>query len=146
MASSERSSSRPIAVLAGALVALAACAPAMEVATSFPNPIAVALSPFEAPRDPTHLVGHSGREVAGWLGEPVLKRRDPPAELWQYRAEGCTVDFFLYGPGGRKDDMENALLSVSHVEIRPRGADRASCMKVIRAARNAPSASSSPAR
>ena len=121
------------AVAAGTLALLAACAPAMEttrgVTESFPNPLAVITSPFAPPDEPKALIGHSGREVAGWLGEPHLKRRDPPAQMWQYRSPSCVLDFFLYArPGG--DDLAH---EVSHVEIRPREANARACLSAIRA-------------
>ncbi len=113
--------------LAAALAGLSACAPALDAAldaaSSFPNPIAVVAAPFAPPQEPGALVGHSGREVAGWLGEPQLKRRDPPAEMWQYRTQACVVDFFLYGDA----------LAVSHVEMRPREASARACLSAIRA-------------
>ena len=120
------------------LAVLAACAPAMDTARnvtgSFPNPLAVVTAPFAPPDDPKALIGHSGREVAGWLGEPQLKRRDPPAQMWQYRTPACVVDFFLYGAtasnGATQDD---AALSVSHVEVRPREANARACLSAIRA-------------
>lgn len=128
-----RARSMRLAAVAGAAAVLSACAPAMDaaldVATSFPNPVAVAVAPFAPPADPKALIGHSGREVEGWLGEPQLKRRDPPAEMWQYRAPACVVDFFLYGDKAPNDSA----ISVSHVEIRPREADARACLSAIRA-------------
>ena len=121
------------AASAAALTALAACAPAMDTArtvtSGFPNPLAVVTAPFAPPEEPGALIGHSGREVAGWLGEPQLKRRDPPAQMWQYRTPACVVDFFLYGAAGADD----AAHEVSHVEIRPREANAGACLSAIRA-------------
>lgn len=120
--------------VAGALAILSACAPAMDAAldaaTRFPNPVAVAVAPFAPPADAAALIGHSGREVEGWLGEPRLKRRDPPAEIWQYRDPSCVVDFFLYSDTSMPD---GTAISVSHVEVRPREADARACFSAIRA-------------
>jgi len=55
----------------------------------------------------------------------VADARDPPAELWQYRADRCALDLFLYA--GRDDT-----LTVTHAEIRPRQAPFAECLQRIR--------------
>jgi hypothetical protein len=34
------------------------------------------------------------------LGEPDFTRRDPPAEIWQYRGPNCVLDLFLYPEDG----------------------------------------------
>jgi hypothetical protein len=34
------------------------------------------------------------------LGEPDFTRRDPPAEIWQYRGATCVLDIFLYPEAG----------------------------------------------
>jgi hypothetical protein len=57
------------------------------------------------------LVGRDAREVVELLGEPGLKRRDPPAEMWQYRAGPCVLDLFLYADKG-------SALTVAHAEVR----------------------------
>jgi hypothetical protein len=108
---------RGAAVAAVALIA-AACA---EIPPSAPAPdsgqAALPASRPEtpapaSPADATAFVGRGAREVAELLGEPQLKRRDPPAELWQYRAGPCVLDLFLYAG---KDD---STLTVAHVEMR----------------------------
>jgi len=42
------------------------------------------------------LMGLSSSRVAELLGQPSLRRRDWPADLWQYEAEGCVVDIVFY--------------------------------------------------
>lgn len=65
--------------------------------------------PFEAARE---LVGRSGDDVAALLGPPGFRRRDGPAEVWQYRGRACLLDVFLYdGRKGRR---------VAYAEIRRR--------------------------
>ena len=49
------------------------------------------------------------------MGQPRFKRRDDPAEIWQYRTDACALDFFLYRS---KDDPA---YRVRHVEARGRG-------------------------
>lgn len=45
------------------------------------------------------FMNKTGTEIAGVFGEPGFVRRDPPAEMWQYRAAECTLDLFLYDDG-----------------------------------------------
>ncbi|MEK7246572.1 MAG: hypothetical protein AAB223_11195 [Pseudomonadota bacterium] len=68
--------------------------------------------PETPPADASALVGRDARAVAELLGEPQLKRRDPPAELWQYRAGPCVLDLFLYA------DKAGSAATVTHVEMR----------------------------
>ncbi len=42
----------------------------------------------------------SGVEITEILGKPGFVRKDPPAELWQYRTGRCTLDLFFYDEGG----------------------------------------------
>ncbi|WP_189049877.1 hypothetical protein [Aliidongia dinghuensis] len=45
----------------------------------------------------------SDRQLVQRLGTPDFTRRDPPAEIWQYRSASCVLDVFLYpGDGGLK--------------------------------------------
>lgn len=48
---------------------------------------------------PTELVGLNKENVQDLLGEPQLIRRDGPAEVWQYTANACILDLFLYEVG-----------------------------------------------
>ncbi|MCC7165958.1 MAG: hypothetical protein IT565_00145 [Rhodospirillales bacterium] len=51
-------------------------------------------SPAPAP-NPEELVGLASREVAELLGFPQLRRRESPAELWQYANQSCILDLFF---------------------------------------------------
>lgn len=64
------------------------------------------------PRDPApeRLVGLTGVDIHKMLGIPDFKRRDLPAQIWQYRRDGCMLDVFLY--------QENDAYVVRHVEAR----------------------------
>lgn len=44
----------------------------------------------------TRLKGLNPVQVKAILGVPGFTRRDNPAEIWQYRAQGCTLDVFFY--------------------------------------------------
>ena len=58
------------------------------------------------------LAGLEADEVSELLGPPNFERSEPPAKIWQYRAEKCVVDVFLYDDDGD--------LSVDFVEVRGR--------------------------
>lgn len=62
--------------------------------------------------DPKQLYGLDGQKVANLLGPAGFVRRDGPAEVWQYRAEACVLDVYLYREAGR--------LTVAHVDLRKR--------------------------
>jgi hypothetical protein len=62
---------------------------------------------------PAALKGMSGAALTHVLGKPSFVRRDPPAEIWQYRVKACTLDLFLYEERGR--------LSVAHYAVRVPG-------------------------
>ena len=42
------------------------------------------------------LAGLRQPEILAMLGKPDLKRDEPPAELWQYRAADCVLNLFFY--------------------------------------------------
>ena len=62
--------------------------------------------------DPDEFVGYSPERVLPILGAPDFVRRDGTAQVWQYRAENCVLDLFLYGAAGES--------RVKHVELRER--------------------------
>ncbi len=86
-------------------------APTAEVeAGTLEAPVA-ALPPVND--DPDQFLGSSGSDIAAVLGEPGLRRKEGPAEIWQYRGRNCVLDLFLYLP-------ENGTGSarVDYVELR----------------------------
>jgi hypothetical protein len=104
----------PALALAGAL-ALGACAapvaPGMTAlappsaaetgsAAATPLPMAAALRPQLAVAQLASLKDLSQAEIVARLGTPDTTRRDPPAEIWQYRGAACVLDVFLYPEGG----------------------------------------------
>jgi hypothetical protein len=62
--------------------------------------------------DPKQLFGLDAHKVAALLGPANFVRRDGPAEVWQYRADACVLDVYLY--------REEAGLTVAHVDLRKR--------------------------
>lgn len=66
------------------------------------------------------LVGLDDAALLLLLGDPALKRREPPAEVWRYSGQDCTLHLFLYkGAAGT--------YRVVHAEARPLG-DRGACL------------------
>ncbi len=62
--------------------------------------------------DPEEFIGYGPQRLLPIMGAPDFVRRDGPAQIWQYRAENCVLDLFLYG---QNDDSQ-----VRHVELRER--------------------------
>ena len=50
--------------------------------------------------NPDRLMGLDRIGIDSLLGRPDLIRREPPAEIWQYRGESCVFDVFLYEQAG----------------------------------------------
>jgi hypothetical protein len=46
--------------------------------------------------DPARIMGLGAEQLTELLGRPELTRREPPAEIWQYRGQSCVFDVFLY--------------------------------------------------
>lgn len=57
------------------------------------------------------LIGLDSDEIGDLMGTPGLERAEPPALIWQYRHQLCTVDIFMFDDGGGA--------TVDHVEVRP---------------------------
>ena len=57
------------------------------------------------------LIGLDSDEINDLMGTPSLERAEPPALIWQYRHQVCTVDIFMFDDGGGS--------TVDHVEVRP---------------------------
>ena len=70
--------------------------------------------PDRAPA-PRTLLGLEHHQVMALLGEPSFKRRDDPAQIWQYRDSICILDVFLYRPQG------GGAYRVTYVEVRGHG-------------------------
>jgi len=66
--------------------------------------------------DPQQLMGIGPGALSAVLGDPELVRREAPAEIWQYRNDGCVLDVFLYDTDGRR--------TVTYVEARDGDAQR----------------------
>ncbi len=66
--------------------------------------------PLEPVPELGSLMGLAVPEIIALLGNPQFQRMDAPAELWQYRQNGCILDLFLY--------PSSAGLAVNHLETR----------------------------
>lgn len=62
--------------------------------------------------DVSELIGLERQQLQARLGDPALRRRDAPAEIWQYRSSLCVLDLFLYRDG--------QAVRVTNAEFRPR--------------------------
>jgi hypothetical protein len=85
-----------------------------------PAPSAAATGSKRPLLDVTQLGGLqtlSPQALIARLGEPDFTRRDPPAEIWQYRGSTCVLDLCLYPEDGE--------LHVLHAATRDRDRVRA---------------------
>lgn len=62
--------------------------------TAHASPAAPSLT--DLARGPQRFEGLEGKTVLAALGDPNFRRRDKPAEVWQYYGPGCILDLFLY--------------------------------------------------
>ena len=61
--------------------------------------------PATAPADRVPLTlqdlkGRTAHELTALLGEPKLRLRDGPAQVWQYAGQGCVLHLYLYQEDG----------------------------------------------
>lgn len=89
---------------AGPAASAGADAETRQAARSEPTPV---------DDNPRQLVGLGPSSLSERLGSPGFVRRDGPAEVWQYTAEACILDVFLY--------REGEALTVFYVALRGRG-------------------------
>ncbi|MBV5324799.1 MAG: hypothetical protein J0626_05755, partial [Rhodospirillaceae bacterium] len=70
---------------------------------------------------PETLKGLSAAQAESELGQPSFRRRDPPAEIWQYRVRSCTLDLFLYEEGDTRVVNHFAVRTPGGTAISDRG-------------------------
>jgi len=106
-------------VLGVAAILVAACTPSAPVRTPTyqpsygtnatspdtreTSPLPVPTAPAPAPPqtfNPSTLIGLDGDQVEQLLGAATLRRREPPAQVWQYPGQGCVLHLFLYEKDG----------------------------------------------
>ncbi len=90
--------SRPMAP-AGTATPAAPATPAPGLAAMpVPAPAAPPGRRWSKAPKPSAIIDHPGATVQTLLGDPALRRREPPAEVWQYSGAGCVLDITFY-PG-----------------------------------------------
>jgi len=108
---------RPAAPLAAGPVAPAPpfppSAPASPPAAALHRVATSGAAPGPTPGAAGGLLGAGPDALRRWLGEPMLRRREGPAEVWLYAGPACALDLVLYdAPGG---------LRVAHAAARANG-------------------------
>jgi hypothetical protein len=101
-AGGERQHAAAVAVPIPPAVALALPPLQAEPAVASQTTVSAPIVPVAAPADAAlpRLTGRTRADLAGLLGTPDFVRRDPPAEIWQYRSADCVLDLFLYPEAG----------------------------------------------
>ncbi len=110
-----------LAACAGEMTAPGPSAPADGTSQADPHPDTFELPGEGEPEIPDiaaeELLGLQGEELAALLGEPMQRRSEVPAEIWQYRTDTCVVDVVFY--------EVDASARVDYVEARDRTAEPA---------------------
>ncbi len=65
--------------------------------------------------EPGRLKGLTPLQVREVLGQPGFQLRDAPAEIWQYRGHGCTLDLYIYDLGNGQSVEHWAVRSPARV-------------------------------
>jgi hypothetical protein len=113
----------------------AAPAASSPAATATPSPTAQpAATTASATAGTTHskdLMGLGPDELQHLFGHPQLVRDETGAEVWQYRAEACVLDLYLY-----PQESAGTALRVTYLEARDRSAASLAtdpCVSALRA-------------
>lgn len=102
-----------LVILGGLLSACVAPAPPPSAAAISSIEPGTGVRPTDLPASQIDTLEHlSAPALLARLGPPDFTRRDPPAELWQYRGATCVLDLFLYPEAGT--------MTVSHAQTRGR--------------------------
>jgi len=104
----------PTPAAAATIAATEAAATPAEPRAAPAETATAAPAPEKRQPEPVSLAGLDEGQLSGLLGAPRFKRRDDPAQIWQYRNESCALDVFLYKT--RKDGP----FTVLHFETRGR--------------------------
>jgi len=65
------------------------------------------------------LLGKDFEKIFSLLGRPVLKRHEPPAEVWQYRSEKCIFDIVFYSNNSLNKSPETKYFEARNYQARP---------------------------
>ncbi|MFQ5785428.1 MAG: hypothetical protein ACE5H8_11490 [Alphaproteobacteria bacterium] len=86
--------------------------PAAEIARLTPPEAPPTEAPPAVDDDPEQIMGLDHDALEALLGAPGFLRDEAPAQVWQYRGEGCVLDVYLYTDGA------DAPYRVEYYEIR----------------------------
>ena len=88
-----------------------------ELAVQILPPASVSGKTASSPPAPdiSKLIGLDSNGLNHLLGKPLLVRREPKAEVWQYRTATCVLHLFLY-----RDALNKLPYRVVHVEANHR--------------------------
>ncbi len=114
---------------ASPMPAPARAAPRPTMAATPARPRTFEDAPGTRPLAAAQLLGAAPEALRRWLGEPVLRRPEGPAEIWLYAGQDCALDLVLYREGGQ--------LRVAHAAARANGAaaqTEGACLRQISAA------------
>ena len=73
-----------------------------------------------AAADPDSLIGLAPQQIGETLGVPELQRREPPAEVWQYRTRTCVFDLYIYEEDGARQAVHYTARSRTNGAVRRR--------------------------
>jgi len=119
-----------VAVLgAGLLVAACSSGPAATTPqasatpTVLPTPAALGHPPAVNTPAVSKFNGLAPAQVAALIGNPDLRRVDPPAEVWQYRSADCVLELYFYDSG----NSTRVVYAETRSRTPRRGPDAVSC-------------------
>ncbi len=72
-----------------------------------------------ATADPDSLIGLAPQQIGETLGVPELQRREPPAEVWQYRTRTCVFDLYIYEEDGARQAVHYTARSRTNGTVDP---------------------------
>lgn len=106
--------------------------PREPVSAPVPPPVATAPQAPTAPASSAGIVGMTSETLRAAWGEPSLKRTETGAEMWQYGGRGnCTLLVYFYANA-------SSVMTVTHAEAVPGGADEAALSNCAKAAGKPP--------
>ncbi|MDE2166220.1 MAG: hypothetical protein KGJ66_07770 [Alphaproteobacteria bacterium] len=93
----------PAMLVAGLLLAACSNGPWAGAPQSASRPtVAPTLAALGQPPAIANLKGLAPEQVTALIGDPDLRRTDPPAEIWQYRSADCVLELYFYDSGASR--------------------------------------------
>jgi hypothetical protein len=93
----------PAVLIAGLMLAACSSGPwaGAPPSASYPD-VAPTLAALGRPPAIADLKGLAPEQVTALIGNPDLRRTDPPAEIWQYRSADCVLELYFYNSGASR--------------------------------------------